>query len=194
MNWFMWFSIALQLLILLIFIIPINLKAKIVYDVLHNKGKIQLKLFKLNVFRGEISIEHGFVELTTKKGKKILIPIEVSASGGFFAETDFITILLRKIRLQHGTIYVNFGAKYNAFETAMIVGLVKVIASIVSAVLVTKKSKSKITNKIYPSFTKDQLKVCLKASIKISIMQVLNAYLKAVFEKIKFNKEITQND
>lgn len=194
MNWFMWVSIALQLFILLVFIIPINLKAKVVYDVLHNRGKIQLKLFKLNVFIGEISIEHGFVELTTKKGKKILIPIEVSASSGFFAETDFITILLKKVRIQHGTMYVNFGTKSNAFATAMIVGLVKVLTSIASAVLVTKKSKSKITNKIYPSFTKDQLKVCLKASVKISIMQVLNAYLKAVFEKIKFNKEITQND
>lgn len=194
MNWFTWLSLALQIFFFVIMVVPLNLKAQVVYDVLKNQGKLDLKLFKLRLFTSTFSVEQGFLELTTKKKKKILVPLEMSNSNGFFAETDFIMIVLRKIRIQHGTIYVNFGAKSSAFYTALIVGLTKVLSCISGAILATKKSKTKLTNKIYPSFSKDELKLCLKASIKISIIQVINAYLKAVIGKIKFNKEITQND
>lgn len=191
MNWILWLLLFLFLFITLLVVIPINLKAKVVYDVLNNKGKLQFKMFKLNLFKATFSIEKGYVELTTKKNKKILVPIETGESG-INIQTDFILILIKKIRIQHGTIYVNFGAKTDTFATAMIVGAVKVLTSCFGAILKSKKTDSKITNKIYPSFSKDELLFCLKASIKISIIQVFNAYIKSVIGKIKFNKELTQ--
>lgn len=193
MNSILWLTLAFILFVILLVVIPINIKAKVVYDVLKNEGKIQLKLFKLTLFYVTFTIEKGFLELTTKKNKKILVPIE-TGTGGTNIQTDFILILLKKIRIQHGTIYVNFGAKSDAFLTAIIVGTVKVLTSSFGAILKSKKSKSKLTNKIYADFSKDKLKLCLKASIKISILQVFDAYLKSLVGKIKFNKELSQYD
>lgn len=191
MNWILWLLLFLFLFITLLVVIPINFKAKVVYDVLNNNGKLQFKIFKLNLFKVTFKIEKGYIELTTKKNKKMLVPIETGESG-INIQTDFILILIKKLRIQHGTIYVNFGAKTDAFATAMIVGSIKVLTSCFGAILKSKKSKSKITNKIYPSFSKDELLFCLKASVKISIIQVFNAYIKSVIGKIKFNKELTQ--
>lgn len=189
----LWLLLSILLFIFLLIIIPINLKTKVVYDLLKNRGKIQLKLFKLTLFYFTFKVETGFLELTTRKNKKLLVPMESGASG-VNIQTDFILIVLKKIRIQHGTIYVNFGAKSDAFATAMIVGFVKVITSCLGAFLKTKKPDSKITNKIYADFSNDKLKLCLKASIKISILQVIDAYFKSLIGKIKFNKELTQYD
>lgn len=191
MNWILWLLFSLLLFVLLIIVIPINFKAKVVYDVLNNKGKLQFKIFKLNIFKSTFKIEKCYIELTTLKNKKILAPIETGESG-VNIQTDFILILIKKLRIQHGTIYVNFGAKSDAFATAMIVGSIKVLTSCFGTILKSKKSNSKITNKIYPSFCKDELVFCLKASVKISILQVFNAYIKSVIGKIKFNKELIQ--
>lgn len=185
--------LAFILFIILLVIIPINLKAKVVYDVLKNQGKIQLKIFKLTLFYVTFTIEKGFLELTTTKNKKILVPIQSDTSGTNI-QTDFILIVLKKIRIQHGTVYVNFGAKSDAFLTAMIVGTIKVLTSTLGTILKSKKTNSKLTNKIYADFSNDKLKICLKASIKISILQVFDAYLKSLVGKIKFYKELTQND
>lgn len=195
MNYLFWLGNFFGLLINFIFFVPINYKAKVVYDALKNRGKIQIKLFKLTIIYFDFSIEKGFIELTSrKKKKKILAPIILDSKGGFLSETDFVSLLIRKIRIQQGTIYVNFGAKTDAFATAMIVGLVKVITSILGAIIKSKKMKSKLKNKIYPSYTKDELVVCFKASIKISILKVLTAFIQSIIGKIKLNKEIMQNE
>lgn len=194
MNYLFWLGNFFGLLVNFIFFVPINYKAKVVYDALKNRGKIQIKLFKLTIIYFDFSIEKGFIELTSrKKRKKILVPI-VLDSNGFLSETDFVSLLIKKIRIQQGTIYVNFGAKTDAFATAMIVGLVKVITSILGAIIKSKKTKSKLKNKIYPSYTKDELVVCFKASIKISIFKVLTAFIQSIIGKIKLNKEIMQNE
>ena len=174
---------------------PINYKAKVKYDALKNSGKIQIKLFKLTVIYFDFTIEKGFIELISKKKrKKILAPIILDSKGGFLSETDFVSLLIKKIRIQQGTIYANFGAKTDAFATAMIVGLIKIITSILGSIIKSKKIKSKLKNKIYPSYTKDKLVVCFKASIKISIFQVLTAFFQSIIGKIKLNKEIMQNE
>lgn len=195
MNYLFWLGNFFGLLANFIFFVPINYKAKVVYDALKNRGKIQIKLFKLTIIYFNFSVEKGFIELTSrKKKKKILVPIVLDSKGGFLSETDFVSLLIKKIIIQQGTIYVNFGAKTDTFATAMIVGLTRVITSILGAIIVSKKAKSKIKNKIYPSYNKDKLFVCFKASIKISIFKVLNAFIQSIIGKIKLNKEIMQNE
>lgn len=195
MNYLFWLGNFFGLLINFIFFVPINYKAKVKYDALKNSGKIQIKLFKLTVIYFDFTIEKGFIELTSKKKrKKILAPIILDSKGGFLSETDFVSLLIKKIRIQQGAIYANFGAKTDAFVTAMIVGLIKIITSILGSIIKSKKTKSKLKNKIYPSYTKDELVVCFKASIKISIFQVLTAFFQSIIGKIKLNKEIMQNE
>ena len=110
MNYLFWLGNFFGLLINFILFVPINYKAKVVYDALKNRGKIQIKLFKLTIIYFDFSIEKGFIELTSrKKKKKILVPIILDSKGGFLSETDFVSLLIKKIRIQHGTIYVKIG-------------------------------------------------------------------------------------
>ena len=195
MNYLFWLGNFLGLLINYVFFVPINYKAKIAYDVLKNRGKIQIKLFKLTIFYFYFSIEKGFIELTSiKKKKKILAPIILDSKGGFLSETDFVSLLIKKIKIQQGTIYVNFGAKTDAFATAMTVGLAKVFSSVFGTIIKSKKTKGKIKNKVYPSYAKDEFLVCFKASVKISIFKTLTAFIQSILGKIKLNKEIMQNE
>ena len=189
MNWGLWLTLAIVLFVMLIIFIPINLKAKVSYNILKNNGSVQIKLFKLALIDAYLVIQKGFVELRQKKnGKVFLSPFIFGDSE--FQETDIVMILLKKIYIEHGTIYINFGLKDDAFISAMAVGISKTVTSIFGAILKSKKHEARIKNKIYPSFNKDRFLICLKASIKISIWQVLQSLLQSKFRKIKNNKEI----
>lgn len=180
-------------MLLLVIFMPINLKSKVAFNVLKNKGKIELKLFKLNIFSAEMIIQSGFIELHSKKGKTFLIPLVVGENEQL-KETDIVLLILQKIYFEHGVIYVNFGLKDDAFLTAMSIGLAKTITSILATIFQSKKIESKIKNKVYPCFNKDKFIVCLKASIKISIYKILLSLMQSKFRKIKNNKEILQNE
>lgn len=193
MNYVYLLGLSFTLLIFLLIILPINLKAKVSYDAIKNKGIVQLKIFKLTLLYYDLVIQKGFIELkSTKSGKTVLVPIILD--DGDFQEIDLVIILLKKIYIQQGTIYINFGAKNQAFITAMSVGVAKVLTSVLGALIKSKKSESKIKNKIYASFNKDQLKVSFKASIKISILQAVIAFIQSRVRRIKNNKEIMQHE
>ena len=194
MNWTLWSFVAGTLFFTLIFVLPLNIKAKVVYDVLKNEGKLQLKLFKLTIFYYSLKVQKGFLELRSiKKGKILLVPL-IFDDKGQFEQTDFAVILLKTIYVEHGTIYVNFGAKTDAFVTAMVIGCAKALASILGAVTKSKKKESRIKNKVYACFNKDKFLICLKASIKISILQVVNCYFKSIIGKKKHKKEMIKNE
>ena len=196
MNYVIWLLVAFILLILFFLILPWNIKTKIKYDVLKNNGKLELKLYKLLVFRFNFSIEQRYIELNSvKSNKTILLPIvfQKKQSGSkVIKQLDFITILLKKIKLEQGTVYINFGAQTDCFLSAMIVGFMRVIFSILASFIKTKKHNSRIKNKIYPSFNKDNFIFCFKGSIKLSVMQILLAKIQASFASTKYYKEIMQ--
>lgn len=194
MNWTLWSFVFGILFLTFLTILPINIKAKVTYDVLKNEGKIQLKLFKLTIIYYSIKVQKGFLELRSiKSGKIMLVPL-IFNDKGQIDQTDFAIILLKTIYVEQGTIYINFGTKTDAFITAMIIGSAKVFTSILGAVLKTKKQESRIKNKIYASFNKDKFLVCVKASIKISIMQVVSCYIKSLIGKKKYKKEMLKNE
>ena len=182
-----------NLLSLIIFLIPMNFKAKINYDILKNKGKLQLKLFKLTILNYKLSIHQGFIELLTKKGKIKIIPIDFNQKG-FLSDTDYISVLVKKIKIQQATTYIKFGAQTDAFLTAILIETFRVFTSIFGCILKENKKESKIKNKVYPVFNKDKFEITFKASVKISISKLINSFIIMIFNKIKNKKEIVKNE
>lgn len=191
MNYFWWTILTIILFLLLIVFMPINLKAKVSYNVLKNKGKINLKLFKLDIFTATLLVQTGFLELKLKNGKTLLTSLVIRNTKQL-KETDFVLLILQKIYIQQGVMYINFGLQDDALLTAMSMGVVKMFTSILGTIVKSKKVESKIKNKIYPSFNKDKFIVCLKASIKISPYKILLSFMQSKIRKIKNNKEIMQ--
>lgn len=186
MNWILWSSVAFGIFLLFLILLPWNFKLKASYNALTNQGKIQLILFKLSIINFSFKIKCGFVELKKlKNGKTILVPIVLDSNASGYEDVDFFILLIKKIYFEQGTIYVNFGAKTDAFFTSMVVGFVKVLTSCLGAITKTKKQESRFKNKIYPSFSKDKLLICLKASIKISVFNVMLAFIQAKIKQIK---------
>ena len=189
MGTIFWINIFVNLFILFIQFIPLNFKAKILYDALKNKGLLQIKLFKLSLINVKFSLQQGYIEVIRKNGKIKLLPIEFSGKKSFFSETDIVTLLVKAIKVQQGTVYINFGVSSDAFLTAMVIGVSKVSTSILGSIIKSKKTQSKIKNKIYPDFKHNKLTICFKGSVKISIAQIILCFIKAFISKYILKKE-----
>lgn len=170
--------------VLFIFILPIKLKAKIKYNLLKNNGDIKFYFFKLNVLSFKFRIKSKYILLTTKKGKNIVIPLEIGPNANL-EYVDLTYLLLDKTTINTLKISINAGVQNNPFLTALMFGLLQTITSIFLGFLKTKKLSVIVSNKINPVYTKDIGIVSISSSLTISFVDYLWAFMQYL---IKFKK------
>lgn len=178
-----YFSIALILIVLLVY--PLTLRLKVYYNAKKNTGKLQLKFFNLNVTDLMFSIHVGYIKFTNRKHRNFYLPIEFSEQA-IQEYNNFQEILFKKTYFKKMAIYFNFGNKDNAFVSAMACGIVDIVTKILYSILKTKKSEVLFESKVYPNFNSNVIKIGLKAKISISIYDLLWSFLESKFStKIK---------
>lgn len=169
MNLILFFFIISLILIL---IIPIKLKANISYNLLKNKGQINIMLYKFTIFSFKLKIKTKYIMLTNKKGKSTLIPISFQDQSNI-EYIDLSVVLLNKTTINSIKIDVNIGVMNEPFLTAMLYGLVQGVLSSILCVLKSKKLSVIIENNIRHEYYKDCGTIYIKSGITMCIFDYL---------------------
>ena len=181
--------LIILLVFLLLIVLQLTLKLKINYNLLTNKGKIQLRFVGIRVFDKDISIYKNYIKLSSPKKKNIYLPIELSKES-IQSYADFQGVLFQKIYAKELTFYLNFGLKDNPMSSCLTCGHVDVFTKIFFCILNNKKRGLVYRSKIYPCFSKSVIKFQIKAKISVSLFDLLWSYFEAVITgKLKYLKE-----
>lgn len=167
----------------IVVVLQINLKIRIGYNFFTNKGVFLVQVFGWKIFHSRFSFEKGYIFVVRKNGKKVLIPMSFE-DPKTIELADFPSLLIRKLYLKRLNLYFNFGSKENAFATSMCVGAVRALSNGIGAYVKTKKESTIITNKIYPVYNKDYLKVNFKVSASISLFDLFWCFGEYQFKKV----------
>lgn len=163
-------------------IMQINFKFRIGYNFFLNKGKIKLKIFRFVIMDSEFTFEKGYIKVITKKKKIKLIPLNIKDPETF----EFVgleTLLIKKIYLKRVNLYLNFGSKESSYLTSMLVGSCLAVSNGLGSVIKTKKDGVIVTNKCYPVFNKDYLKINVKISASLSLFDFFWCFGEYQFRK-----------
>lgn len=166
----------------IITIMQINFKFRIGYNFVLNKGKVLVQVLRWKLIDSTFSFEKGYIKVITKKKKIKLIPLNIKDPETF----EFVgleTLLIKKIYLKRANVYFNFGNKESSFLTSISIGTLLAISSCLGSVLKTKKPGIIITNKCYPVFNKDYIKLNLKLSLSISLFDFFWCFGEYQFRK-----------
>lgn len=172
------------LLFNILIIIQLNFKVRIGYNLNTNKGKLIVKIWRINVIDCEFSIFKNYIKVTKKNKKIVLMPLDFNDSQTY----QFVGLevyIFKKILLKRFNGYFNFGLKEDCFATSMVNGFVVSSLGAFSAILVTVKDGVIIRNKCYPVYNKNYLKINLKASASISLFDLFWCFGEYQFKKIK---------
>lgn len=169
-------------LVLLLIIAQINLKLRVSYDIIKNKGIIKFSVFTISIFKIALSIESGHIKIVDKKGNVTLIPLDFK-NETFQDYADFNIILFRKIHFKKTSIFVNFGVEGNAFLTSMVCASILTIVGILASIVNNKSGQINFSNRVYPNYKKNRLNVLFRASISISIYDYLWCLMENLFRR-----------
>lgn len=173
---------ALVIIANIIAIWQINFKFRVGYNFVNNKGKILLKILWFKVIDSEFSFQKGYIKVKTKSNKIKLVPLNIK-DPDTLKMVGFETLLIKKIYLKRSNIYFNFGSKNSAYLTSMLVGAILSLSAGFGAFLKTKKEGVIVTNKCYPVFNKDYLKINIKLSLSISMFDFFWCFGEYQFRK-----------
>lgn len=162
----------------LIIVLQLTLKAKLFFNVKNNNGKLVLKIFCIKICCVNLSIEHGCIKLTNKKGKNKYLPLELNEQT-IEHYNNFQDILFKKTYFKNISIYLNLGIKHSAMQTALICGGVDILTKILYCIFKTKKNETEFFSKIYPNFNSNVIKIGVKAKISISIYDLIWSYFES---------------
>lgn len=164
------------LLLFLILILPFKIKIGLHINVLENKGFYLIKVLFIKMLCGRVRIKEGKLEfennndLIFKKSKD-----EVYLNKVFMC-------LLSEMEICDLQIFIEFGNKSDAAQTAIFCGALESVLSGLFAVLKTKFNYMYQFLDIDTNYNKDALEATVGTIISISLWQILKCLIKAKYE------------
>jgi len=169
--------------------VPINLKFKVFYDLFNNTGNFKFLLFnKIKLINVNLRLINNNIEVTTKKGKKILLPLSC-----FDANLEFYNqlqkALFKRLIVKRFYLTINVGVSENAFLSSMISGYIQVFLSIILSYFSYKSGEFKPITKIKTHYNEERLNARLKGQINISTIGLFLSIIRAWIKKTQKAKK-----
>lgn len=176
--------VVLILIILITFTLDVGVKIN--YNILKNIGEIELKLFGIKVFSGEISIIAGYFNFIRKNKKVIQIKVDLSDKNFRFVK-DLSDNFKQRIYLK------NFGSEFvvcskSAKNVSVLAGNLNVINGYVSSRLLADNSDTTISSVVLVGYLNEYLWAEITATIYVCIFDVVWAFLKAIWQRRVYGK------
>lgn len=176
--------VVLILIILITFTLDVGVKIN--YNILKNIGEVELKLFGIKVFSGEISIIAGYFNFIRKNKKVIQIKVDLSDKNFRFVK-DLSDNFKQRIYLK------NFGSEFvvcskSAKNVSILAGNLNIINGYVSSRLLADNSDTAISSVVLVGYLNEYLWAEIKATIYVCIFDVIWAFLKAIWQRRVYGK------
>lgn len=176
--------VVLILIILITFTLDVGVKIN--YNILKNIGEVELKLFGIKVFSGEISIIAGYFNFIRKNKKVIQIKVDLSDKNFRFVK-DLSDNFKQRIYLK------NFGSEFvvcskSAKNVSVLAGNLNVINGYVSSRLLADNSDTAISSVVLVGYLNEYLWAEITATIYVCIFDVVWAFLKAIWQRRVYGK------
>lgn len=176
--------VVLILIILITFTLDVGVKIN--YNILKNIGEVELKLFGIKVFSGEISIIAGYFNFIRKNKKVIQIKVDLSDKNFRFVK-DLSDNFKQRIYLK------NFGSEFvvcskSAKNVSILAGNLNVINGYVSSRLLADNSDTTISSVVLVGYLNEYLWAEITATIYVCIFDVVWAFLKAIWQRRVYGK------
>ena len=180
-------TVLFVVLILIILItITLDVGVRINYNILKNIGEVELKLFGIKVFSGEISIIAGYFNFIRKNKKVIQIKVDLSDKNFRFVK-DLSDNFKQRIYLK------NFGSEFvvcskSAKNVSVLAGNLNVINGYVLSRLLADNSDTNISSMVLVGYLNEYLWAEITATIYVCIFDVVWAFLKAIWQRRVYGK------
>ncbi len=178
---FMWYLFLLFTIFLLLFIIiyPFLIKFDIRFNILKLKGSLTIKILNKYVIDFKIRIKHGYVYINHKNKERKEKITEKNINVAFIL--NLIKQLYFREQFLNLEIHSNFGYMYDAMITAVITGFIDVITKSMIGKIKNNKKTAHILIDVKPKYNEDILNIRVQNSVRISIFDILYAFILAKF-------------
>ena len=178
---FMWYLFLTFTLFLIIFLIiyPFLIKFDIRFNILKLKGSLTIKILNKYVIDFKIRIKHGYVYINHKNKERKEKITEKNINVAFIL--NLIKQLYFREQFLNLEIHSNFGYMYDAMITAVVTGVIDVITKSMIGKIKNNKKTTHILIDIKPKYNEDILNMRLQNSVRISIFDILYAFILAKF-------------
>ncbi len=164
------------LLIFLFLIIPFKVKFGAHLNVIENKGFYSLKVAFIKLLCGRMRVSDGKLEF--ENNNDLLFK---NNSDEEYLNKVF-TKILSKINVSNMELFIQFGNKYNAANTAIVCGSFQSIFCTIYVMLKTRYKGMYQFLDIDPNYNKDAFEITINAGFTISVLKVIQCLIKAKLE------------
>lgn len=181
---FIIFSVFILLLIL-----PIRLKLFAKYNLLKNRGLLQVKLWGFRILFYRFKLNKNKIILKNKKETKS-IDIDINNETIDFAN-ELQKQFFKRFYLKQMTLKVTIGKDDNSFLVAICSGGIQMLMGAIIAFIKTEKPTSNLSFTVYPMYHKNSIAFSFNTRFSISITNLILCFFSAKYitNKKKRRKE-----
>ncbi len=174
----------LVVLVVLVIIYPFKFKLALHFNVLELVGFIAIKFLGFNLVTMKLYIDENgkpCIQRGKKKKKKKKKP--------FSYRQAYFMSLGKRLEIKKFEIYLSYGQASDAYLTSMACGVVLMIDSLLSSVLLDNYKHVKIYTDIDPIYNDDRLELSGAVVITFSILDLVVSVLLGLVNYFKVKKE-----
>ncbi|MBQ7467167.1 MAG: hypothetical protein IJS74_03765 [Clostridia bacterium] len=176
-------------LAVLVLVYPFKFKVALHFNVIELVGFIAVKSFGLNIISMKILIdENGKLDIEIGKRKKKKKKKPFSYSQAYFMS------LARRLEVKKFELYLSYGQASDAYLTSMACGVVLMIDSMLSSILLDNYKHVKIFTDIDPIYNDDRLELSGAVVVTFSIFDTAISILLGFINYLKTKKEAKANN
>lgn len=174
------------LIVIALITITLNVSVRLNYNILKNIGQIELKLFGIKIFFGEISIIAGYFNFVRKNKKVIQIKVDLSDKNFRFVK-DLSDNFKQKIYLKSFESEFVLCSK-SAKNISLLAGNLKILNGYVLSKLLANNPDTDVSNAVLVGYINEYLWAEINATIYVCIFDAIWAFLKAIWQRRVYGK------
>lgn len=168
---------------------PINLKGKIIYNILHNSGYLSIYYYKLKMFLANLRFTPFIVFIESKK---------IKASFDIFKKEEqysfseiFFKEIFKRVKIKNFRLFSKFGFMRDCMLSCIGSGTMTILSSLTMSLLMNKKTVFNSCIQIFPDFLYSRFLICFTGSITLNLFLIIYcaivSLLKIMVREVKRN-------
>lgn len=166
--------------------VSLNIGITIKYDLLKNLGEIKLSVFKIIVFKSEISLIAGYFNLIKKNKKVVQIKINLDKDSMKFVN-DISNNFKQKIyltKLDFSALICSKSPK----TISELAGALYLITGVIGCKIKDSNNETAVSNNIKVGYLEEQFKLELSVAVLICLFDIIWTVVKSIVQRGLYEK------
>ena len=150
---------------------PINLKGKIIYNILNNSGYLCIYYYKIRLFLANLRFIPFKVLIESKKIKTSFDMFKKEEQYSF--SEFFLKEIFKRLKIKNFRLFSKFGLMQDSMLSCIGSGTITFLSSLMMVLIMNKKKVFYSCIQVFPDFLYNRVLICFTGSITLNLFLII---------------------